>query len=153
MIGQLTTEQVEDVLRSNILGRIGCRDGDKIYVVPITYLYDGRAIIGHSLEGMKIRLMRKYPQICFEVDEVKSFSNWRSVVAWGEYQELTTERDRYQAMKLFVDRMIHLKISETARPPELNEIRMHPRSAGQMKPVVFRILLTEKTGRFENKAD
>ena len=116
---------------SNILGRIGCRDGDKIYVVPITYLYDGRAIIGPPLEGMKIRLMRKYPQICFRSGRSEEFSNWRSVVAWGEYQELTTERDRYQAMKLFVDRMIHLKISETARPPELNEIRMHPVPPGR----------------------
>lgn len=151
MIGRLTDEQAEDVIRSNVLGRIGCHDNGKIYVVPVNYIYDGKYIIGHSTEGMKIRMMRKNPSVCFEVDEMKSFTNWKSVIAWGEYQELTEERDRYYAMKLFVDRMMHLKISETAKPPEISEKRVHPRSPGNIRPVVFRIVITMKTGRFENE--
>ncbi|MEK7224785.1 MAG: pyridoxamine 5'-phosphate oxidase family protein, partial [Bacteroidota bacterium] len=95
MIGKLTKEQIEEVLKENILGRIGCSDGKKNYVVPVNYVYDGKFIIGHSLTGMKIRMMRKNPDICFEVDEMKSFTRWKSVIVWGRYQELTDERDRY----------------------------------------------------------
>jgi nitroimidazol reductase NimA-like FMN-containing flavoprotein (pyridoxamine 5'-phosphate oxidase superfamily) len=150
MIGILTDAQVEEVLQSNVLGRIGCRDGNKIYVVPVNYVYDGKYIIAHSVEGMKIRMMRKNHSVCFEVDEMKTFTNWKTVIAWGEYQELTEERDRYYAMKLFVDRMIRMKISETAKPPEISEKRVHPRSPGNIRPVVYRIVISEKTGRYEN---
>ena len=149
MIGKLSNEQVEEVLGANILGRIGCCENKKVYVVPVNYIYDGKYIIAHSVEGMKIRMMRKNPSVCFEVDEMKSFSDWKSVIAWGEYQELTEERDRYYAMKLFVDKMMHLKISETALLPEMNEKRIHPRAPGIIRPVVFRIVITEKTGRYE----
>ena len=88
MIGNLTDEQIEEVLRENVLGRIGCSDGERIYVVPINYAYDGKSIIAHSSLGMKIEMMRKTPKVCFEVDDMKSFTNWKSVIAWGEYHEL-----------------------------------------------------------------
>jgi len=150
MIGKLTDEQIEEVLRKNVLGRIGCSHNGRQYVVPINYVYNGRDIIAHSVSGMKIDMMRMNPSVCFEVDEMKSFTNWKSVIAWGEYQELTDERQRYAAMKMFVDRMLHMKISETATPPELSEDRVHPRSPGMIKPIIYRIVLVEKTGRFEN---
>lgn len=150
MIGHLTEQQVNEVLQRNILGRIGCCDGEKVYVVPINYVFDGKNIIAHSVEGMKISMMRKNAHVCFEVDELTDHTHWKSVVAWGEYEELTGERERYQAMKLFVDRMLHLKISETATPPEIAEARVHPRSPGNIRPVIYRIIITEKTGRYEN---
>jgi nitroimidazol reductase NimA-like FMN-containing flavoprotein (pyridoxamine 5'-phosphate oxidase superfamily) len=96
-------------------------------------------------------MMRKNPRVCFEVDEMKNLENWKSIIAWGEYQELTDERDRYYAMKLFVDRMMHLKISETAIPPEISPIRVHPRSPVNVKPVIYRIVINEISGRFEDK--
>lgn len=151
MIGRLNDEQIDEVLRANVLGRIGCTDGTKMYVVPINYVYDGKFIIAHSVAGMKIEMMRRNPEVCFEVDEVKNFTNWKSVIAWGQYQELTAERERYAAMKLFVDRMIRMKISETAVPPEISDTRVHPRSPGNIRPVIYRLLLTEKTGRFEKE--
>ena len=114
MIGKLTTEQIDEVLKTNVLGRIGCNDGKKTYVVPISYVYDGKFIIGHSVAGLKIRMMQKNPSVCFEVDEMKSFNNWKSVIVWGEYQELKGGREKYYAMKLFVDRMMKIKINKTA---------------------------------------
>lgn len=149
MIGRLNNEQIEEILHANNFGRIGCRDGDQVYVVPINYVYDGNNIIAHSVVGMKIEMMRKYPWVCFQVDNIKDFNNWKSVVAWGQYEELTGERERYEAMKLFVERTLRLKISETAIPPELSDHRVHPRSPGNIKPVIYRIILTEKTGRYE----
>ena len=149
MIGNLSEEMIEQVLYQNIIGRIGCGAGSRIYVVPINYIYDGTSIIGHSVEGMKIDLMRKNPHVCFQVDEIISQTNWKSVIAWGEYRELSDSRERYTAMDLFVKRTLRMKISETALPPENQESRVHPRSPGNIKPVIYRIFLTEKTGRYE----
>lgn len=150
MIGELTNIQIDELLKRNVLGRIGCNDDKNIYVVPVSYAFDGRYIIAHSVMGLKIEMMRKNPKVCFEVDEVKHFNCWQSVIAQGEYQELTDEEEKYHAMKLFVDRMLHIKLSETAIPPEMSEKRIHPRSAGNIHLVVYRILITEMSGRYEN---
>lgn len=151
MIGKLSADKMEEVLRNNLIGRLGCTDGKMPYIIPINYVYDGKCIIAHSLEGMKIDMMRKHPLVCFEVDEMKSFTKWKSVICRGEYQELTDERDRYYAMKLFVDSMLHLKLSETAKPPEITAQRVHTHSGGSIRPVIYRIVIFEKTGRFEEE--
>lgn len=150
MIGSLTGEKIEEVLQSNLLGRIGCTDGKQLYIVPVNYVYDGHALICHSVMGKKIEMMRKNRQVCFQVDEVTDFTKWKSVIAWGEYHELEDERERYNAMKLFVDRTLRMKISETAVPPELHAERVHPRSPGNIRPIIYRIILSEKTGRYED---
>jgi nitroimidazol reductase NimA-like FMN-containing flavoprotein (pyridoxamine 5'-phosphate oxidase superfamily) len=150
MIGTLTATQIEELLHNNLFGRIGCTNGRQLYIVPINYVYDGHSIICHSLKGRKIDMMRSNPHVCFQVDEVANFANWKSVIAWGEYQELEDERERYNAMKLFVDRTLRMKISETAVPPEIHADRVHPRSPGNIRPVIYRIILSEKTGRYEN---
>ena len=151
MFGKLNSNEIEELIHRQFIGRLGCHAEDVTYIVPISYAYDGEYIYGHTYEGMKVSMMRKNPKICFEVDEMKTLRNWKSVIVWGEYQELTDERDRYAALKLFVDRTMHMKISETAVPPESTEQRVHPRSPGNIKPVVYRIVIEEITGRYEKE--
>lgn len=148
MLGKLTSEEIEELLYSNNLGRIGCSKGKKTYVVPVNYIYDGKSILVHSAEGMKIKYMRENPSVCFEVDEIKNNTSWKTVITWGTYQEITGERERLDAMKMFVNRMLKMKISTTAHPPEMAIERMHD-PHGSVKPVIYRILLSEKTGRYE----
>ena len=148
MIGILTGEQIEDMLKQNVLGRIGCHYNNKTYVVPVNYAYDGKSIIAHSVDGMKVSIMRKNPAVCFEVDEMISFTKWKSVIAWGQYQELTSERDRQYAMKLFVDRMMQIKISKSAMVGPL--LHGEANQGSSIKAIVYRIIITEKTGRFED---
>lgn len=150
MLGKLNNEEIEEVLSNNNLGRIGCSNGKKNYVVPINYVYDGKSILAHSADGMKIKMMRLNSSVCFEVDEIKNNTSWKSVIAWGTYQEITGERERLDAMKIFVSRMLKLKISTTAHPPEMAEQRIHEQHSS-VKPIIYRILLAEKTGRFETE--
>ena len=94
--------------------------------------------------------MRANPSVCFEVDEIITNTHWKSVIAWGTYQEITGERERLDAMKIFVSKMMKLKISTTAHPPEMAEQRIHDQH-GSVKPVIYRILLDEKSGRYETE--
>ena len=87
MLGELSKEEIEEVLKSNVIGRIGCTGNGRIYVVPITYVYDDGYVIGHTKEGMKIEFLRENPECCFEVDEMKGISHWQSVIAWGTFEE------------------------------------------------------------------
>ena len=150
MIGVLTEKEAKEVLKHNFIGRIGCSSRGTSYIVPINYLYDGTSIIGHSKVGMKIEMMRSNPDVCFEVEEVASFTSWKSVIAWGTYREITDESEKWQALEAFVKHLIYAKVSETAIPPETSEIRMHPRA--EVKMVVYKIMIKKITGRFETDA-
>jgi len=149
MLGVLTIEEIDKILMDNVNGRIGYLDDDRIYVIPVSYAYNGTYIILHSREGSKIRAMRKNPHVCFEVDEIQDQVNWRSVVAWGEYEEVTDNRERYYAMKYLVGRLLHVKVSETM---PVEEHVGGPTSPDEKRPVVYRIRLRDKSGRYERAA-
>jgi nitroimidazol reductase NimA-like FMN-containing flavoprotein (pyridoxamine 5'-phosphate oxidase superfamily) len=148
MLGTLDKEGIESVLGNNMFGRLGCHSAGRTYVVPVNYAYDGKHIIGHSMPGMKIRMMRNNPQVCFEVDEVSNFSNWKSVIVWGEYQEISDTHERSRAMKFLVDRTLQLKVSKSSIPLSL-AAGPHPHFPADIKPVIYRIVIAEKTGRYE----
>lgn len=143
MLGDLSAPETEDVLRSTIVGRIGCHAFGRTYVVPITYVYDGRAVYAHTREGMKLHMMRENPHVCFEVDHMDDLANWRSVIAWGTFEELHGDRAE-EAMKMLVDALEPL----LQGPPGASA---HPR-IGTVPATLYRIVLEEKSGRFERRA-
>ena len=150
MLGVLTKEQSECVLRSEVLGRIGCYVNGKIYMVPITYAFDGKYIYAHSKEGLKIQMMRSNPNVCFQVDHVESMTYWRSVLVWGKYEELKTKSSQAIGMKILRDRLMPLLVSESVKP--IGSFDDPKTVVKELKPVVYRISINEITGRFE-KAD
>ena len=87
MLGSLDSKQIEEVLAHQVVGRIGCSAEGITYVVPISYAYDGEYIYGHTLDGMKISMMRKNPAVCFEVEEMKDMANWKSVISWANLKK------------------------------------------------------------------
>lgn len=151
MLGTLSQQQIDELLSRNVTGRIGCHDGDRVYVVPVSYAYNEKYIIAHSREGLKIEMMRKNARVCFEVDEIHDLSNWRCVIAQGTFEEITDERERYYAMKFLVSRLKHLKISETAKLPHMAvEGDVPDEVPAEMRPIVYRIRLNSLSGRFES---
>lgn len=131
----LPPEQIEELLRSAIVGRIACcghgTTGDgRPYLVPLAYGYDGEAVYAHSGPGRKLELMRAEPRVSFEVDAAEASDRWRSVIAEGTFEELTDPDELSRALRVIYP--------EPAAIPDLG---------GQT--VVFRIRLTAKSGRFE----
>jgi len=147
MLGELTFNQIDQVLRRQIVGRIACSSPTKLYIVPVTYAFDGESIYAHSREGMKIKMMRQNREVCFQVDEIDNLANWRSVIVWGRYQEVKSEPQRQKVMNLLMDRITPLKSGETSHSPE----HSHPPEMVEKKKraIAFRIVIHEKTGRFE----
>ena len=147
MIGSMTKDQIEHVFRRGLIGRIGCSAENKTYIIPVTYVFDGNYIYTHSQEGMKIDIMRKNPNVCFEVDSIETMTNWRCVIAWGKFEELVKEGERANALKILNDRLMPYLLSETMRPQGL--AHSPHRVEKDRKPVVYRINITEMTGRYE----
>jgi nitroimidazol reductase NimA-like FMN-containing flavoprotein (pyridoxamine 5'-phosphate oxidase superfamily) len=115
MLGELTKEQSLQVLQSEVVGRVGCYANGKVYIVPVTYVFDGKFIYAHSKEGLKIELMRKNPSVCFQVDCIENMAHWRSVIVWGEYKELKGNNHDL-AIKILKDRLSPLLLSESVKP-------------------------------------
>ena len=152
MLGVLSNDEIISVLKSNSIGRVGCTDGNRIYVVPVTYAYDGKYIIAHSRPGLKTDMMRSHPEVCFEVDKIITLTNWKSVVAWGTYEEIEDAEEKKNAMMFFINSVLHLEISESAvLHHDLPSKSAQPHEAGVIPTIVYRILLKEMTGRFELK--
>jgi nitroimidazol reductase NimA-like FMN-containing flavoprotein (pyridoxamine 5'-phosphate oxidase superfamily) len=130
----LPPEEIEQLLRTAIVGRIACcghgavGDG-RPYLVPLAYGYDGEAVYAHSGPGRKLDLMRAEPRVTFEVDEAQASDRWRSVIVEGIFEEIDDPQQRSAALSV---------IYGTTAIPDLGS-----------QTVVFRLRLTSRSGRYE----
>lgn len=150
MFGKLAKEQIEEVLHQQIFGHLGCHADGITYVVPISYAYDGNYIYGHSRKGMKTEMMKKNPNVCFQVDILENMANWKSVIAWGQYEELKDPAARDQALKVLLQRHSPFIASQTLHISA--EWPFSPEHLESIGGLVFRIQVTQKTGRFEQSS-
>src|SRR5688572_26624824 len=147
MLGTLKPGDVEDFLNTQVVGRIATHADGETYIVPISYAYDGQYIYCHTNEGKKVSMMRKNPKVCFEVDELKNMGNWKSVITQGVFEELKNKEERNAAMYILLDRNLPLISSVTTHLGE--QWPFQPKDISEIEGIVFRILITEKSGRFE----
>lgn len=148
MLGTLNDAQIEKLLTNSFVGRIGCHAYGKTYVVPVSYAYKDDCIYVHTFEGLKVSMMRQNPEVCFEVENLEDMGDWQSVITWGTFKELTEEEERNEGLKILTSRKFIGVTSETVQLGNL-----WPFTSGNLEEIegiVFRILLSEKTGRFEN---
>jgi nitroimidazol reductase NimA-like FMN-containing flavoprotein (pyridoxamine 5'-phosphate oxidase superfamily) len=77
-------------------------------VVPVSYIFRDDRIYIHSLLGRKITAMRANPLVCLQVDEIRDESQWRSAIAFGDYQEVLDGSERDRALRELLNRFPHL---------------------------------------------
>jgi uncharacterized protein len=139
MIADLTPLEIDAVLAGQTLARIACQQDGRPYIVPVNYIFADGAVLVHSLEGAKITMMRDNPQVCVQVDEIETMTSWRSVLAWGRFEELRGKEAR-AALRALVTRLL---------PPELADGAGDPFAPPGMEDrvVLFRVMLDERHGR------
>ncbi len=145
MVGKLNPEEIERVLENGTIAHFGCHAGGRTYVVPITYAYANGTLYGHTAEGLKLAMMRDNPEVCIEIEEIEGPARWRSVIAWGVFEPVVEAHESAQALQLLLERYFSRQASDVPRGP------LGPHRRGQLRPdaQLYRIRLTEKTGRFE----
>ena len=150
MLGTLNAAQIDHVLHGEVMGRLGCYTDGRVYIVPVSYVYDGEFVYGHSSDGLKMQMLRANPKVCFQVDRVENLANWRSVIVWGTVQEITGA-DAEGALDLFLDRMTPLITSETALSPRVSALGGQSADVTGEHANIYRIKLTERSGRYEKR--
>ena len=150
MIRKLSSAETDELLGKQIVGRIGCYYDNEIYVVPISYAYEDNTVYCHSFEGKKMTMMRKNSKICFQVDEMKDMANWKSVIAWGDFEELTDNKERNKALRILLQRPLPLISSITTHLGETWPFTSpSEEELNKIPGIVFKILIKESTGKLE----
>ncbi len=150
MLGKLNDFQSRNVLVSQVIGRLACSDGTKPYIIPITYTFDGTYIYGQTNEGKKLEILRNNPNICFEVDMMTDMRNWKSVIVYGQFEELTGIEAK-KARDVLFGSIFQLMTSSTVHPHE-HETGEAIDDSARIKFVMYRIKVDEITGRFESQS-
>ena len=102
-VNEMTAEECSALLESASVGRLGCAFENQPYVVPVHFAYERDYIYVFSTMGQKVKWMRANPKVCVQADQIKSESDWSSVIANGQYEELpepqfTAERQHASAL-------------------------------------------------------
>jgi uncharacterized protein len=149
MLGKLDNNQINNILSSQVIGRLACADGYQPYIVPVTYTYDGEYIYGQTNIGTKLAILRSNPLVSFEVDRMLDMQNWQSVVVLGEFEELEGE-EADKARAILFERVFPLMTSSTVHKHE-HESSTDLDDSSRVKYVLYRIKIKEVSGRFEKQ--
>jgi hypothetical protein len=151
MQGVLSETEINTLLSSEVFGHLGCTDGLKPYVVPMAYVYRDNVLYGQTTEGKKVEMLRKNPLVCFQVERLKD-RQWRSVMCWGTLEELAFEElqqpEAVEVVHLLTERIGGIQENVGIAVPFSFAKGAVPLTVNEKKSTLFRILVTEKSGRF-----
>lgn len=108
-------KEIEELLRSEKVGRMAMCDGETPYVVPTTYGYKDGVIYCHSSKkGRKIDVLMENNRVCFVVDtghqlvqgpvetSCKSTIRFKSVIGTGRAKFVEDEEEKRKAMDIIM---------------------------------------------------
>ncbi len=102
MLKDLSIGECDDLLLAGRVGRLAVRDEEGVYIVPLQYGFADGYIYGHASPGKKIRLMRLWPRVAFQVDQMGAGECWQSVLVQGTFHEAVTEEERVHARQVLL---------------------------------------------------
>ena len=129
-------DEARSLLQTAKVGRLGCVDNGEPYIVPINYIFEDDSIYSHTLPGRKLDAMRAHPRACLQIDEIRDDLNWRSAIAYGNFEELRVPSDRRAILTKLLTRFPLLTPVESVMAQD----------AGAPDSVVFRIVIDRITG-------
>lgn len=79
------------LLRSNAIGRIAYSLHDRVEVLPIFYVSDGRWLYVRTSPGFKLDVLTRNRWLALQTDQVESMFSWRSVLVQGTVYVLSPD--------------------------------------------------------------
>lgn len=96
------------VVKRQRLARLACAHADIPYVVPVQYACADDRLYIFTLPGKKLEIMRQNPNVCVQIDQLKSKHSWKSVIIDARYIDLEGDESReekHQAWSLLARRL------------------------------------------------
>ena len=136
MFDKINEDESLSLLSTERVARLGCIVNGEPYIVPVNYFLEDGCIYSHSLPGLKISALRENPRACLQVDAVESDIKWRSVLAFGKYEEVIEPSERSEILGRLLQRFPMLTPVESAMVHD----------AGPPPVIVFRIRIERLSG-------
>lgn len=138
-VEEMDNGMIREVLKRVGYGHLGMARGNIPYVVPINYVYDQPHIYIYTTEGKKTEVIKANPEVCLQVEDVKSEKDWVSVIATGEAVKVTDETERARVLEII------LKANPTLTPAL--SIRWMDSWIRENVEIVYRLTPRMLTGR------
>lgn len=114
--------EIENMIRSSRVCRVGFADGNKPYVLPFNFGYNNGIIYLHcAVEGRKLDVIKRNRNVCFEVDdrhELKKGQDacgygfrYRSVVAEGRAVVVRSRAEKISGLKIIMEHITGKKFN------------------------------------------
>jgi hypothetical protein len=119
----MTHEEIDQFLTCARIGRLGMVAENGPYVVPLGFAYVGGKVFFHTCsKGLKMEVLRKNPNVCFEVDEALSDATMsKSVIIFGKAEIIEDEQKMILYLQALIDKYrVPLKFDEYMRKPGRN---------------------------------
>jgi nitroimidazol reductase NimA-like FMN-containing flavoprotein (pyridoxamine 5'-phosphate oxidase superfamily) len=118
---------------------LACSKDDQPYIVPISIAYSGDHIYSFATLGQKVDWMRSNPLVCLEVEEIVSKIDWRTVLIFGQYEELERNNE--------LRNVAHELLSNSANwwQPGYAKTIIKDKER-PLEPIYFRVSVTQVSG-------
>ena len=104
--------ELRRILEAARVCRVALCDGDRPYLVPLTFALDGDDLVLHSARhGRKLEVLRRNPAVCFEVEEGIEVApaatacefgmRFRTVIGHGDAQFIEERDEKARLLALF----------------------------------------------------
>lgn len=103
-IEEMRSDEIHELLHKIGYGHLGFIDDGKPQVMSIHYYLHDTDIYWLTTEKMKHHELDANPEVCLQVEEVHSPSQWRSVVVSGRAECLSVEPDADRAINFIKQR-------------------------------------------------
>ncbi len=103
---EMTEREIAQFLTCARVGRLGLVVDGAPYIVPVGFGYaDGEIFFHTCREGLKMEVMARNPDVCFEADEaISDGSLAKSVVAFGRVEILHAEKRMLPYLQTLIDK-------------------------------------------------
>jgi hypothetical protein len=137
-IVELSREAGLRLLAEHRIGRIAFTFQDRVDIEPISYVFADGWIYARSSPGTKLTAVSHHPFVAFEIDDIRSASDWRSVVVHGTIYFIDPERgDEDRA--LYDEAVRHLR--------SIDSSALTGHDSAPHRQQLFRIYVDEVTAR------
>jgi nitroimidazol reductase NimA-like FMN-containing flavoprotein (pyridoxamine 5'-phosphate oxidase superfamily) len=136
----MTSEEIEQFLTCTRVGRLGIILDDKPYVLPVGFACSNNKIFFHTCsKGSKMNVLKKNPNVCFEVDEASSdLTMSKSVIVFGTAEIVDDEKKMVPYLQKLIDKYrVPVGFDEYMSKPGRNR-------ENELKPVKICVITLEK---------
>jgi uncharacterized protein len=137
---ELSRDDALELLSRNHVGRLAFTFHDRVDIEPISYVLSGDWLYARTSPGTKLTVVQHHPWVAFEVDEIRSRTDWRSVVVHGTIYFLDPDREGDRA-----DYEAALRVLRSADADALTSADATPQ-----RQVLFRIHVDDVVGKGAN---